>query len=64
MAAKNWIAGAIKHTGALTETAKRMGLVKSGQSMSMEDINTLLSSKNPTTRKRASLARTLMNMHR
>lgn len=63
-APKKWIAGAVKNPGALHRTAERKGLVKKGESMSMEDISTLLNSSNPTTRKRASLARTLMMMHR
>jgi hypothetical protein len=58
MASKKWMAGAIKHPGALRDTAKRAGLITGGETLSAHDIAVLSRSKNPTTRKRAALAKT------
>ncbi len=50
--------GAVKHPGALRATAKRMGLITGGEALSAADLQKLARSKNPTTRKRAALAKT------
>lgn len=55
--AKNWIAGAIKHPGALTKTAKKKGksvaaLIKSPGKVSAK------------TKKRINLAKTLRGFHK
>lgn len=55
MAKKNWIAGAIKHPGALTASAK-----KAGKSISQFCAGPNLSG---TDKKRCSLAKTLKSMH-
>jgi len=44
--------------GALRATAKREGLIKGSEKLSKTDLNKLAESKNPTTRKRAALAKT------
>ncbi len=54
-AKKNWIAGAIKHPGALRES---LG-VKKGEKIPAKKLAKAEHSKNPTTRKRAALAKTL-----
>lgn len=53
--AKNFIAGAIKHPGALR---KSLG-VKAGERIPAKKLTAAEHSKNPTTRKRANLAKTL-----
>ena len=58
MAKKHWMAGAVKHPGALRATAKREGLISGGEALSASDLDKLARSKNPTTRKRAALAKT------
>lgn len=58
MAAKKWMAGAVKHPGALRATAKREHLITGGQKLSSADLDKLARSKDPTTRKRAALAKT------
>lgn len=58
--AKHWIAGAIKHPGALH---RELG-VPQGQKIPAAKLAKAAHSKNPTERKRASLARTLGGMHR
>lgn len=55
MAKKNWIAGAIKHPGALHKT---LG-VPAGKKIPAAKLEKAEHSKNPTTRKRAVLAETL-----
>ncbi len=60
--AKDWIAGAVKKPGALRATAKRDGLIKGKEKLSSGDLATLSKSKNPTTRKRAALAKTFAKM--
>lgn len=62
MPKKPWIKGAIKNPGSLRKTAKREGLIKGNQTLSSSDLSKLSKSKNPTTRKRASLAKTLKKM--
>ena len=55
MAKKNWIAGAIKHKGALH---KELG-VKQGEKIPESKLKKAERSKNPKLRKRANLAETL-----
>ena len=52
---KNWIQSAIKNPGSLRRTAG----VKKWQKISSRELSKLSKSKNPTTRKRANLAKTL-----
>jgi hypothetical protein len=52
---KNWIAGAIKHKGALHKQLH----VKPGEKIPESKIKKAEHSKNPTLRKRANLAETL-----
>jgi hypothetical protein len=54
-----FIAKAIKHKGALRETAKREGLIKGKEKLSKADVAKLEKSKSSKTRKRAHLAETL-----
>lgn len=61
--AEKWIAGAIKHPGALHATAKREGLIKGDAPVTETVLGKLKKSKNSTTVKRANLAQTLMSMH-
>jgi len=56
---KNWVAGAIKHPGALRKSLH----VKEGQKIPASKLKKAEHSKDPTTRKRASLAETLKKMH-
>lgn len=58
--AKNWIAGAIKKPGALR---KSLG-VKKGQKIPAKKLASAAKSKNPTTRKRAVLAKTLHSLNK
>lgn len=53
--AHNWIEGAVKHPGALTEKAKRAG----------ESLSTFEREKHndPTTRRQVALAKTFKKMH-
>lgn len=53
--AKNWIAGAIKHPGALHE---QLGVPK-GQKIPASKINAAAKSDNPLLKRRAILAKTL-----
>lgn len=53
-----WMQGAVKKPGALRQTAKREGLIKGDEKLSKADLDKLADSKNPTTRKRAALAKT------
>ena len=64
MMAKKWIAGAIKKPGALRATAKREGLINKSEPVTESVLGKLTQSKNPTTVKRANLAKTLMAMHK
>jgi hypothetical protein len=57
---KNWIAGAIKHPGALHKTLH----VKEGEKIPESKLKKAEKSKNPKTRKRAALAETLKKMHK
>jgi hypothetical protein len=58
--AKNWIAGAIKHPGALHE---QLGVPK-GQKIPASKLESAAKSSNPTLRRRAILAKTLKKMHK
>lgn len=58
--AKNFIAKAIKHPGALRKTLK----VKKGEKIPASKLKKAEHSKNPTTRKRANLAETLKKMNK
>jgi hypothetical protein len=53
--AKNWIAGAIKHPGALH---RKLG-VPQGQKIPEKKLAKAAKSSNPTTRRQAALAKTL-----
>lgn len=55
---KKWMAGAVKHKGALRATAKRMGLVHGDAALSETVLGKLAHSQSPVTRKRAALAKT------
>lgn len=57
--AKHWIAGAIKHPGALH---RELG-VPSGKKIPASKLAAAKHSSNPTERKRANLASTLKKMH-
>ena len=58
--AKKWIAGAIKKPGALR---KSLG-VKKGQKIPAAKLAKAAASKNPTTHKRAVLAKTLRSLNK
>lgn len=59
-----WMQGAVKHPGALRATAKRAGLLKGKDDhLTLADISKLKRSKDPTTRRRATLAETFMRTH-
>lgn len=62
--AEMWIQSAIKHPGALRETALRMGLIKKGGKLTKDVIRQLMNSDDETTQRRARLAATLMKMHK
>jgi len=57
---KKWIAGAIKHPGALRKSLH----VKEGKNIPASKLKKAEHSKNPTTAKRARLAETLKKMHK
>jgi hypothetical protein len=57
---KKWIAGAIKHPGALRKSLH----VKKGEKIPSSKLEKAEHSKNPTIRKRAHLAETLKEMHK
>jgi hypothetical protein len=54
----NWMSGAVKHPGALRATAKREGLIHGNETLSHRVLERLKRSKNPTTKRRATLAET------
>lgn len=60
--AKNFIKKAIKKPGALRATAKKMGMLKNDQTLTMADLNMLAKSKDPKTRQRANFAKMLMHL--
>ena len=57
---KKWIAGAIKHPGALHKSLH----VKAGEKIPESKLKKAEHSKNPKLRKRANLAETLKKMHK
>ncbi len=57
---KNWIAGAIKRPGALHKALH----VKEGENIPTSKLNKAEHSKNPTTKKRAVLAKTLKGLNK
>lgn len=59
--AKLWIAGAIKHPGALRAKAKRAGLVKGDAPLSETALG-VLKKRGGATAKQANLAKTLKRM--
>ena len=61
MAAKNWIAGAVKHPGAFTAKAKAAGKSVGGYAAQVLAPNSHASA---TTKRQANLARTLRSMHK
>jgi hypothetical protein len=60
MAKDKWIQDAIKKPGALRKTLK----VKQGEKIPAAKLEKAEHSKNPTTRKRAALAKTLRKLHK
>ncbi len=62
MPGKNWMKGAVKHPGALRETAKRKGLIKGDEKLSSADLNKLAADAKKTGNsklaKQTSLAKT------
>lgn len=64
MAKRLWIQDAVKHPGALRETAKRMGLIEGGQKLTAAAITKLAQSDNPKTAARARLAETFRKMRK
>lgn len=60
MEKKKWIQSAIKHPGALRKTLK----VKKGEKIPESKLNKAEHSKNPKTRKRAALAKTLNKLRK
>jgi len=63
MTKKKWIPKDLKK-GALRATAKRQGLIRGDEKLSSSDLSKLANSKNPTTRKRANLAKTFKKMRK
>ena len=59
MSNKRWIAGAIKHPGALRATAKRRGLISGDEKLSLSDLGKLAKGGSTTTKRRVALAKTL-----
>lgn len=57
---KNWIAGAIKHPGALRKSLH----VKKGEKIPESKLKKAEHSKNPKLKKRAHLAETLKKLHK
>jgi hypothetical protein len=60
MAKDRWISKAIKHKGALRKSLH----VKKGEKIPEKKLEKAEHSKNPTTRKRAILAKTLKGLHK
>lgn len=61
--ADNWMAGAVKHPGALRAKAKRAGLVSGDNPLSAHALSVLGKSESGTTRKQVALARTFKAAH-
>lgn len=64
MAKGKWIQSAIKHPGALTRKAKKMGGVTKSGTIKVKTLNKLANSKNVTTRRQANLAKTLRKINK
>jgi hypothetical protein len=62
--ARHWMKGAVKHPGALRATAKRIGLIKGDEKLTLADVGKLKRSSDATTRRRATLAETFMHAHK
>lgn len=66
MARRHWIAGAIRNPGALRATAKRQGLIKGDEKLSLSDLAKLdrraKRTGNTTLKRRVNLARTLRRL--
>lgn len=66
--AEKWIQKAIKKKGALRATAKRMGLLKSGETLSEKDLSTMkkkaVKGNNTLLKRRIALAKTLKKMRK
>ena len=60
----NFMAGAVKHKGALRATAKRSGMISGDQKLTLADVRKLKKSKDAKTRRRATLAETFMTSGR
>lgn len=64
--AEKWIQKAIKKKGALRATASRMGLLKSGETLSQKDLSTMkkkaVAGNNTLLKRRIALAKTLKKM--
>jgi hypothetical protein len=58
MAKKKWMQDLKLKSGSLRAAAKRRGMIKGDEKLTASDLETLSKSKNPTTRKRAGLAKT------
>lgn len=67
MAKKNWVAGALagaKGKHPLRATAKKIGMISGGQSLSAADLDKLARSKSTKVKREANLAKTLKAMHK
>ena len=66
--AKKWIQKAIKKKGALRATAKRMGLLKEGETLSQSDLAKMkkkaVAGNNSLLKRRIALAKTLKKMRK
>ncbi len=60
--AEKWIAGAIKHPGALRDRAKRLGLLQASEPLSQGDLAKLSASGGETVKRQVRLARTLRKL--
>lgn len=61
---KNWIAGAIKHPGALRAKAKKAGGINKEGNIKASFLAKAAKSGSPTTKKQVALARALKKMHK
>jgi hypothetical protein len=62
--AKKWAQNLKLKSGSLRATAKRRGMIRGEEKLTASDLETLAKSKNPTTRKRAVLAKTFRKMRK
>lgn len=58
----NWIAGAVRHPGALRDKAKAAGLVTGDKPLSAKALGTLAKTGDATTKKQVALAKTLKKL--